>query len=183
MSEEAASRESDSESESVSLPGSESSARVSEGGEHADDPPLLPPIAFVMPPRAVLVEGFASLDEFDFRTVFQRRAVVMRTVPILRGPFRNALRIAGKVQVHQNHFHQKNIFIKIHIHRKPLSSKTTLIKNQFHQKTNFIKKPLSSKTTFIKDHFHQKPLSSKTNFIKNQFHQNHFHQKPFSSEK
>ena len=89
---------SDSESDTVSLPGSESSARVSEGGEHADDPPLLPPIAFVMPPRAVLVEGFASLDEFDLRTVFQRRAVVMRTMrtvpPILRGPFQNALRIA-----------------------------------------------------------------------------------------
>ena len=49
------------ESDTVSLPGSESSARVSEGGEHADDTPLLPPIAFVMPPRAVLVEGFASL--------------------------------------------------------------------------------------------------------------------------
>ena len=68
---------------------------MSEAGEHADDPPLLSPIAFVMPPRAVLVEGFASLDECDFRTVFQRRAVVMRTVPpILRGPFWNALRIA-----------------------------------------------------------------------------------------
>ena len=37
---------SDSESDTVSLPGSESSARVSEGGEHADDPPLLP-VAFV----------------------------------------------------------------------------------------------------------------------------------------
>ena len=48
-----------------------------------------------MPPRAVLVEGFASLDEFDLRTVFQRRAVVMRTVPpILRGQFRNTLRVA-----------------------------------------------------------------------------------------
>ena len=72
-----------------------------------------------------------------------------------------------KVQIHQNHFHQKKIFIK----------------NHFHQKTNFIKKPLSSKC-----HFHQKPLSSKnhfsskTIFIKNQFHQNQFHQKPISSE-
>ena len=83
----------------------------------------------------------------------------------------------GKVQVHQNHFHQKKIFIKIHFHQKPLSSKTTFIKNQFHQKTTFIKMPLSSKTTFIKNHFHQKPISSKTNFIKNQFHQ-----KPFSSK-
>ena len=27
-------------------------------------------IGFVVPPRAVLVEGFASLDEFDLRTVF-----------------------------------------------------------------------------------------------------------------
>ena len=79
-------------SDTVSLP---VSARVSEAGEHADDPPLVPPIAFVVPPRAALVEGFASLDEFDLRTVFQRRAVVMRTIPpILRGPFRNALRIA-----------------------------------------------------------------------------------------
>ena len=85
----------------------------------------------------------------------------------------------GKVQVHQNHFHQKKIssskttFIKNHFHQKPISSK-----NQFHQKTTFIKKPLSSKTSFIKDHFHQKPISSETNFIRN-----HFHQKPFSSEK
>ena len=83
----------------------------------------------------------------------------------------------GKVQVHQNHFHQKNFFIKIHIHQKPLSSKTTFIKNHFHQKplsskTNFIKKPISSK-----NHFHQKPISSKTSFIKN-----HFHQKPLSSK-
>ena len=68
----------------------------------------------------------------------------------------------GKVQVHQNHFHQKNFFIiKIYFHQKPLSSKTSFIK----------------KTTFIKNQFHQRPLSSKTTFIKNQFHQ-----KPFSSE-
>ena len=108
----------------------------------------------------------------------------------LRGRFRQA---AGKVQVHQNHFHQKKIFIKIHFHQKPLSSKTTFIKNQFHQNATFIKMPLSSKSTFIKNHFHQKPFSSKTNFIKNQFHQrpissktifikNQFHQKPISSE-
>ena len=58
-------------------------------------------------------------------------------------------------------FIKKKIFIKIHIHQKPLSSKTNFIKNQFHQKTTFIKKPLSSK-----NHFHQK-----TTFIKNQFHQ------------
>ena len=83
----------------------------------------------------------------------------------------------GKVQVHQNHFHQKKIFIKIHFHQKPLSSKTTFITNQFHQKTTFIKMPLSSKTIFIKNHFHQRPLSSKTIFIKNQFHQ-----KPISLE-
>ena len=82
-------------SDTVSLPVSESSARVSGAGEHADDPNLVPPIAFVVPPRAALVEGFASLDEFDLRTVFQRRAVVMRTIPpILRVPFGNALRIA-----------------------------------------------------------------------------------------
>ena len=116
----------------------------------------------------------------------------------------------SKVQVHQNHLHQKKIFIKNHFHQKPLSSKTTFIKNHFHQKplsskTTFIKMPLSSKchfhqnATFIKMplsskcHFHQKPFSSKTNFIKNQFHQkpissktnfikNQFHQKPISSE-
>ena len=41
------------------------------------------------------VGGGFRMDEFDLRTVFQCRAVVMRTVPpILRGPFRNALRIA-----------------------------------------------------------------------------------------
>ena len=45
----------------------------------------------------------------------------------------------GKVQVHQNHFHQKNFFIKIHFHQKPLSSKTNFIKNQFHQKPIFIR--------------------------------------------
>ena len=77
----------------------------------------------------------------------------------------------GKVQVHQNHFHQKKFFIKIHFHQKPLSSKTTFIKNHFHQKTTFIKnqfhqRPISSETTFIKNHFHQKPISSKTNFIR-----------------
>ena len=94
----------------------------------------------------------------------------------------------GKVQVHQNHFHQKKFFIKIHFHQKPLSSKTTFIKNQFHQKpisskkqfhqnATFIKMPLSSKTTFIKNHFHQRPISSETNFIRD-----HFHQKPFSSK-
>ena len=55
-----------------------------------------------------------------------------------------------KVQVHQNHFHQKKFFIK-----KPLSSKC-----HFHQK------PSSSKTNFTRDHFHQKPISSKTNFIR-----------------
>ena len=54
-------------------------------------------------------------------------------------------------------------FIKIHIHQKPLSSKTTFIKNHFHQKTTFIKKPVSSKTSFIKNHFHQKPFSSEKN--------------------
>ena len=78
----------------------------------------------------------------------------------------HTISVNGKVQVHQNHFHQKKFsskstFIKNHLHQKPLSPKT-----------NFIKKPLSSKC-----HFHQKPLSSKTTFIKN-----HFHQKPLSSE-
>ena len=72
----------------------------------------------------------------------------------------------SKVQVHQNHFHQKKFFIKMplsskcHFHQKPFSSKTIFIKNQFHQK------PISSETTFIKNHFHQKPISSKTNFIR-----------------
>ena len=83
----------------------------------------------------------------------------------------------GKVQVHQNHFHQKKFFIKNHFHQKPLSSK-----NHFHQNATFIEnhfhqKPPSSKTTFIKNHFHQRPLSSKTTFIRD-----HFHQKPISSE-
>ena len=50
-------------------------------------------------------------------------------------------------------FINKNFFIKIHIHQKPLSSK-----NHFHQKT-----------TFIKNQFHQRPLSSKTIFIRNHF--------------
>ena len=83
----------DSESDTVSLPGSESSGRVSKNWEHAEDP-LLPPIAFVMPPRAALVEGFVWMS-LTFALCSRRRAVVMRTVPpILRGPFRNALRIA-----------------------------------------------------------------------------------------
>ena len=34
----------------------------------------------------------------------------------------------------------KTIFIKIQIHQKQLSSKTTFIKNHFHQKNNFVKK-------------------------------------------
>ena len=76
-------------------------------------------------------------------------------------------RVSGKVQVHQNHFHQKIFFIKNHFHQKPFSSKTTFIKNHFHQK------PISSKTNFItifiKNHFHQKPISSKTNFIRDHF--------------
>ena len=70
----------------------------------------------------------------------------------------------ARVQVHQNHFHQKKIFIKNHFHQKPFSSKTIFIKNHFHQ-NHFHQKPLSSKTTFIKNHFHQKPFSSKTIFI------------------
>ena len=89
--------------------------------------------------------------------------------------------ITGQVRIHKLWMKVVN-FIK-----NPLSSKTTFIKNHFHQK------PLSSKTTFIKNHFHQKPLSSKTTFIKNHFHQkplsskttfikNHFHQKPLSSK-
>ena len=83
----------------------------------------------------------------------------------------------GKVQIHQNHFHQKNFFIKIHFHQKTLPSKTNFIKKppsskcHFHQNATFIKnhfhqKPFSSKTIFIKNHFHQKPISSKTNFIR-----------------
>ena len=61
-----ASHPGDSESDTVSFPGSESSARVSEAGEHADDPPHVPLIAFVVPPRAALVEGFASLESLTF---------------------------------------------------------------------------------------------------------------------
>ena len=83
----------------------------------------------------------------------------------------------GKVQVHQNHFHQKKIFIKNHFHQKPLSSKTNFIKKPLSSKCHFHQKPLSSKTIFIKNHFHQKPISSETTFIKN-----HFHQKPISSK-
>ena len=64
---------------------------------------------------------------------------------------------SGEVQVHQNHFHQKTIFIKNHFHQKPFSSETTFIRDHFHQK------PFSSKTIFIKNQFHQRPLSSKTN--------------------
>ena len=45
----------------------------------------------------------------------------------------------GKVQFHQNHFHQKKNFIKNQFHEKSVSSKIT-----------FIKKTLSSK-----NHFHQ----------------------------
>ena len=90
--------------------------------------------------------------------------------------------LSGEAQVHENHFHQKNFFIKNHFHQKPLSSKTTFNKKPLSSKTTFIKnhfhqKPLSSKTIFIKNHFHQKPISSKTNFIRD-----HFHQKPFLSK-
>ena len=101
----------------------------------------------------------------------KRRVCFMKIARVHHGVART-----GKVQVHQNHFHQKKFFhqnqlsskttfIKNHFHRKPLSSKTTFIKNHFHPK------PLSSKTTFIQNHFHQKPLSSKTTFIRNHFHQ------------
>ena len=45
----------------------------------------------------------------------------------------------GKVQFHQNHFHQKKNFIKNHFHQKPLSSK-----NHFHQE------PFSSETIFVR---------------------------------
>ena len=66
---------------------------------------------------------------------------------------RNVKRVSGKrkgkIQVHQNHFHQT-----IQFHQNPLSSKTNFIKIQFHQK------PISSKNSSIKNHFHQKPFSS-----------------------
>ena len=52
-------------------------------------PKLVPPIRCAT--KSSIGGGFR---QFDLRTVFQRRAVVMRTVPILRGPFRNAPRIA-----------------------------------------------------------------------------------------
>ena len=52
-------------------------------------------------------------------------------------------RAEGKVQVHQIHFHQRKILIKIHIRQNPHPSKTTFIK----------------KTTFIRNHFLQKPFS------------------------
>ena len=93
---------------------------------------------------------------YKFMTIQQKRSVT-------RGVRYGFIKIRMKVVNLIKKIFIKNHFDQNHFHQNFSS------KNHFHQKTNFIKKPLSSKTTFIKNHFHQNPLSSKTIFIKNHF--------------
>ena len=72
--------------------------------------------------------------------------------------------LQGKIQVHENHFHEK-----IQFHHNPLSSKTNFIKIQVHQN------PIPSVSS---KQFHQNPISSIwTLSSKNTFINNHFHHK------
>ena len=76
----------------------ESVGGVSEGETVAvDDADSVPPGPLVLGPVAArqLNDGLASLDVLDHKEVFERRASVMRTVPLfLRRAFSTALRLA-----------------------------------------------------------------------------------------
>ena len=78
----------DSESDTISIGG------VSEAGEDAREEPTAPESPIRLRPRG-RQEAFASLDVVELKSVFSRRAHLLRTIPfILKGAFRSALRTA-----------------------------------------------------------------------------------------
>ena len=88
----------DSESDTISIGG------VSAAGEDAREEPTAPESPIRLCPRG-RQEAFASLDVVELKSVFSRRAHLLRTIPfILKGAFRSALRttldevIAGRDQ-------------------------------------------------------------------------------------
>ena len=72
--------------------------------------PLTEPDAEVRVPRVTSVEiraAFEFLDTVDLKATFSRRACVMKTTPhFLRGPFRNALRLAMEEAVDAGEVHR-----------------------------------------------------------------------------
>ena len=67
-----------------------------EAGRVVVDDTIEDPEVDIPGPRGVtLREAFASLDGVDPRVNFEKRAAVMKSIPkFLRGPFRNALKLA-----------------------------------------------------------------------------------------
>ena len=78
----------DSESDTISIGG------VSEAGEDGGEEPTAPELPIRLCPRG-RQEIFTSLDVVELKSVFSRRAHLLRTIPfILKGAFRSALRTA-----------------------------------------------------------------------------------------
>ena len=112
-----------SEADTESLPGDGASA-VSV---------LTEPDAEVRVPRVTSVEiraAFEFLDTVDLRATFSRRACVMKTTPhFLRGPCRNALRLAMEEAVRAGEVHQNRgwkLFLllpRLLLHRPPRGGK------------------------------------------------------------
>ena len=79
----------------------ESLLAVSEASGDEIPPSVAEPAVEVQPPRAAGREiraALAALDAVDLPLIFQRRAVVMQSIPFfLRGPFRNAMLMALKL--------------------------------------------------------------------------------------
>ena len=103
------------------LPDDEESQRESEadtesllaGSEVSVDEMHVPPTETdptVREPRVTSVEiraALEDLDSVDLSAIFSRRACVMRTTPyFLRGPFRNALRLAMEEAIRPGEVHQ-----------------------------------------------------------------------------
>ena len=95
--------------------------------------PLAEPDAEVRVPRVTSVEiraAFEFLDTVDLRATFSRRACAMKTTPhFLRGPFRNALRLAMEEAVRAGDVHQNRgwkLFLllpRLLLHRPPRGGK------------------------------------------------------------
>ena len=63
--------------------------------EFAPDTPAEPELVAGLPRNVTLRMALVTLDEVDPAVVFRQRAAVMKSVPhFLRGPFRNALKLA-----------------------------------------------------------------------------------------
>ena len=77
--------------------GGESDTDTIDGASEVDasEDVVAPSVPVVVEPRpSQLVAAFASLDEVDLKEVFLKRATVMRSVPWVRGAYRNAMRVA-----------------------------------------------------------------------------------------